>query len=516
MADPNTHPWGYYCSNSTDASKNGTIDIWKPVCGWVDAGNDRGTIDILWSSNLTIMLCVWVATHPNALGPKDRWWHAVIDKFNLAAIGLLGPDFLFGIAVGQLASARKSVKEFRKLPYVHGRKKWGLKQAFFVDMGGIHLMSPDYKEGSTFPINAAQLYYLIKHNFVDYPDMKAMAISERNSVDALSRIITVWQAILFCIKEGDRLRLGLPITPLELTALSFTFVMFATSICWACKPTITKPQYIKTKNGALVSDIRDYARRTTHSTLPDEWFNTPLDFISYQEFRIATHWSYYTRLCDMMRLHLFSRPMDTRPSKSRPHERRPWSRIPSDIWMPISFWLWIPSIFVMAVFSCSFMFGWNFFFPTETERKSWRICATYHMLFSLYGGIYYSIEVWRSNRRPERYKALPTSIDTEDPEAQRHQSQSSSELKLMLSTRVEPFVSRARKWIGSWRNISPDQNPDMKVPLRVVVPTTVFCAVYVFCRAYFYVEDSLSLRVQPQGAYMTGNKILPFIATPSL
>lgn len=48
-------------------------------------------------------------------------------------------------------------------------------------------MSPDYKEGSTFPINAAQLYYLIKHNFVDYPDMKAMAISERNSVDALSR-----------------------------------------------------------------------------------------------------------------------------------------------------------------------------------------------------------------------------------------------------------------------------------------------------------------------------------------
>ncbi|KAK1625746.1 hypothetical protein BDP81DRAFT_327350 [Colletotrichum phormii] len=185
MADPNTHPWGYYCGNSTDSSANGTIDIWKPVCGWVSAGNDRGTIDILWSSNLTILLCVWVATHPNALGHGEKWWHAAIDKFNLAAIGLLGPDFLFGIAVGQLASARKSVKEFKELPKrIRGDNKWTIKHAFFVDMGGIHLKSPDY---GRFPINAAQLLYLIKNEYVVYPDMEAMAISERNSVDALSR-----------------------------------------------------------------------------------------------------------------------------------------------------------------------------------------------------------------------------------------------------------------------------------------------------------------------------------------
>ncbi|KAK1710799.1 hypothetical protein BDP67DRAFT_520873 [Colletotrichum lupini] len=540
MADPNTHPWGHYCGNSTDSSANGTIDIWKPVCGWVSAGNDRGTIDILWSSNLTIFLCVWVATHPNALGHGEKWWHAAIDKFNLAAIGLLGPDFLFGIAVGQLASARKSVKEFKKLPKrIRGEKKWTLKHAFFVDMGGIHLKSPDY---GRFPINAAQLLYLIKDEYVVYPDMEAMAISERNSVDALSRIITVWQAILFCIKEGDRLRLGLPITPLELTALSFTFVMFSTSICWFYKPTITCPQDIETETA--IEFIRKKARQTTHPDLPHEWFQTPLAFVSRQEFRIATHWSYYTRLCDMMHLHLFVRPMDTSPTVFRPYIKRPWSRIPSDIWMPIGLSLWIPSIFVMALFSCSFMFGWNFFFPSETERKLWRVCATYHMIFSLYGGIYYSFEVWRSYRRLKYSKALPLSIAIEDPESQRHQSQSndkeyaalptctsiatedarsqrhqihsSSAPNIKLHVQAKAWGRSAHIWIGKWRNISPDQNPDMAVPLRVVIPTTIFCALYVFCRAYFYLEDSLSLRVQPQGTYMTGDKILPFIATPVL
>ncbi|UQC90712.1 uncharacterized protein CLUP02_16242 [Colletotrichum lupini] len=220
MADPNTHPWGHYCGNSTDSSANGTIDIWKPVCGWVSAGNDRGTIDILWSSNLTIFLCVWVATHPNALGHGEKWWHAAIDKFNLAAIGLLGPDFLFGIAVGQLASARKSVK-----------------------------------------VRCIQVHMKGNGVVLDLLHMEAMAISERNSVDALSRIITVWQAILFCIKEGDRLRLGLPITPLELTALSFTFVMFSTSICWFYKPNITCPQDIETETA--IEFIRKKARQTS-------------------------------------------------------------------------------------------------------------------------------------------------------------------------------------------------------------------------------------------------------------
>lgn len=78
--------------------------------GWVASSNDRGTIEIMWSSCVTIFLCCWVSTYPNVGSPKDRWYHGLLDKLNLAAISILGPDFLFGIACGQFSSARRSVK----------------------------------------------------------------------------------------------------------------------------------------------------------------------------------------------------------------------------------------------------------------------------------------------------------------------------------------------------------------------------------------------------------------------
>lgn len=96
--------------NLTSRNTFNQSQIYESVHGWVAAGRDRGSIDILWSSLLTIILCVWVSTHPNALSPKDKWYHGLFDKVNLAMIGLLGPDFLFGLAVGQLSSARRSVK----------------------------------------------------------------------------------------------------------------------------------------------------------------------------------------------------------------------------------------------------------------------------------------------------------------------------------------------------------------------------------------------------------------------
>lgn len=80
------------------------------LVGWVESGNGRGTIDILWSCFVIMVLCVWVSTYPNVPSRNDRWYHPIIDKLNLMLIGYLGPDLLCGIAVGQLASARRSVK----------------------------------------------------------------------------------------------------------------------------------------------------------------------------------------------------------------------------------------------------------------------------------------------------------------------------------------------------------------------------------------------------------------------
>ncbi|TEA20883.1 hypothetical protein C8034_v008033 [Colletotrichum sidae] len=420
-------------------------------------------------------------------------------------IGLLGPDFLFGIAVGQLANAGRSVKQFKADPSLSHGLKWTYTHALFVDMGGIHLKSPDFPQG--FPINAEQLYYLVKHDFAEFPDMNSMEITERNSVDTLSRVITLLQALFFFVTEMDRVKNGLPITPLELTALSFTFAMFATSICWYLKPSISYPRFIETKtfgrDQLTIDAIRGFAASRTHIGLSQRWYRTPLDFISRREFRIDTHWAYYKRLSELLCVNLYGRPI----------KQDLWDRFPSDMWFPIGSTTLPLSLFLITGFSASFMFGWNFSFPTATEQLTWRIFSVYHMAFSLYGGGYYSVEAWRSFKRTRPYGATVTAIEVTYPESQRLHIDD-DDGRRSKDRKRDGLVGVWLAKIRSWRNISPDNDPNMTVPLKVVAPTTIVCALYVFCRGYFYIEDFVSLREQPQGIYMTGNKFLPFVATP--
>jgi hypothetical protein len=192
----------------------------QQIVGWKDSSDDRGSLDILWSCLVTLLLCAWVSTYPNAGSPHDKWYHPLLDKFNLAIITFLGPDFLFGIAIGQFASARSSVKvmeplwslqyqpltilqqTFKKDKHLSKGFEWKLIHAFFVDMGCLHLTAPDYSDanGESFPINAEQFHYLLKHGFVDFPDMDKLEIKERNSVDTLSRYVKQGNCPLCVIK----------------------------------------------------------------------------------------------------------------------------------------------------------------------------------------------------------------------------------------------------------------------------------------------------------------------------
>ncbi|KZL70876.1 tannase subunit [Colletotrichum tofieldiae] len=375
MEQPNSTIF-YLLATRSDINQS---DIHTKVNGWVAAGRDRGSIDILWSSLLTIVLCVWVSTHPNALSPKDKWYHGVFDKLNLAMIGLLGPDFLFGLAVGQLSSARRNQS-------LCGGKKWTYTQAFFVDMGGIFLKSPDFPDG--FPIDAEQLYYLVKHGFVDFPDMESMDISERNTVDTLSR------------------------------------------------------------------------------------------------------------LGDMMHLHPYGRPI----------KQELWDRFPSDLWRPLELMYYpLGGIFIVG-FSASFMIGWNFHFPSPAEQLIWRLAASYHMFFSLYGAFHWLYEDQKWHRAQKRMQNAPLARQIADDEAQRQQGEPKE-----ASSRPRGLIIRLMTLLRSQVNNSADKDPSMAVPLFVIIPNVLISALYAWCRMYFYVEDFVSLREQPKGIYLTGNRFLPFI-----
>ena len=113
----------------------------------------------------------------------------MVDKVNLAFIGFLDPDSVFGIATGQLASARRSNKDFdRVFPKREGNPEWTMTQAFYADMGGFLLCSPDYPNG--FPINAEQLLYLVVHGHMDFPSLTEAEIKEKSKADSLSKFVS--------------------------------------------------------------------------------------------------------------------------------------------------------------------------------------------------------------------------------------------------------------------------------------------------------------------------------------
>jgi hypothetical protein len=102
------------------------------------------------------------------------------DRIDLASLGFLGPEFVVALAAGQWRSARRSVYMF----HADGYKDWTIRHVFFADMGGFKLQTPDFP---LIPIDARQLYYLVKKGYLEYPLMSKESIDDRNKADGLAR-----------------------------------------------------------------------------------------------------------------------------------------------------------------------------------------------------------------------------------------------------------------------------------------------------------------------------------------
>ncbi|EJT72434.1 hypothetical protein GGTG_09300 [Gaeumannomyces tritici R3-111a-1] len=502
------------------------------IVGWVSETNDRGTADILWSSCVTIILCVWIATSPNVPGPEDKWHHRWFDKLNLACIGLVGPHFLLRLAVGQLLNAKQSVRILRQLP---GGETWTLRHGFFANMGGFYIRAPDYPNG--FPINGEQLAYLVKYRHLDFPTLTSEDINRRNRIDGLSKFITIWQVAWFIITQSQRLAKGYPITTLELTALSFCANTIATSACWYYKPAIEQAIFLDTRGSVTTAAIRESARAKskTHPNLPAIDDGTPLDFLSPRPIYTKKFWHYLP-----MTQGLYTRLFNKQAKEDR------WQRIPSNTWLEIRNLRWgLLMAVAMLPFSVTFFGAWNFHFPTTAERSIWRLCATYHVMFNLVGCLSYirnyvaEVLVWvrmllrrlvgmkpvdneqscgmRAKGDEESSQGIhPLPPGNGAPEQRsleygpaRPTANGTSHGRLARDSRT---ASGGSSHINSHQNMRPRKGAEDATLLRFRVALWFFCFVYLVCRLYIYIESLAGLRSQRRGVYMTVNKFLPSIS----
>ena len=444
--------------------------------GWTDSPDGRGTASIIWSCAITTGLCCWsvlIVNLPSPRGPKTGYWWTLVRKLMLLALCALAPEIIFQVALGQWLAAQKSIRLFRPLPRP-SQKKWTLRHGFFAEMGGFHLRSSDYPDG--FPVNSEQLHFLVANGYVEYPKLEESQIRDRDKVDTLLRLITLFQTLAFVVTSLVRVGQHLALTALELSVLAFVVMSSWTTYFWLRKPAdVEEPMYLE-------------AQTTIASILASEGFppdavytNTPLDPIGRQEWSWSIMWSHGLNYLRIAHLGL--------QTKEHPAQRFHNTMVPA-----IHGWAHIFFAVVSMGYLAVFFAAWNFSFPTEIERTLWRYaCASVFVSATL---CFTAQQLFFRLTPPDRHRQRSQRA-TQAPEFRNAEN---------LFRGIIALVKKGPRTllgygIGFLRNNSVNDDPALDAPLGAITMTWICGVFYCSARAYMFAADFAELRSLPASAY---------------
>lgn len=468
---------------AVEMSKTSTapLDVDNIRSGWVSGPDGRGTFDIISSCTFTIFVCSWSVLCLNVPAQNENQWKVLRRKCYLTGLGILGPEFLLQISLGQWIAARASVKQYHR----SGFSDWSMMHAFFANMGGIVLQPHDWK---AFPVDAEQLHYLIERSYVAYPKIDKRSIEDKNKVEPLLRVISVVQILWFLCHALARVCQGLAVTTIEVTTVAFIFCTLGTYFLWFHKPAdIRTPLYIHLRPGISITDILlqagDRAQRP--------YSRTPLDFVSKREWFCSQWWSFGMNI--LRKLHIVFAP-----------RVRPIDRIPNDLHSVIP----PRAVAILGamdlIYAAIHVSAWNTHFASSTERFLWRLSS---VTMTVSVSVVLVVEALQPLVR--KFSARPDQIL---PEKQRHPENYITKLDrwrymvpmgrpvIDILEVITRFSQRIAKRL---RNNSLNKDPDLYLPLKQLIPFTAAAAVYCVVRAYILLEDILSLRELPESAYRT-------------
>ena len=341
-------------SPNTSSSSNSNCTVNGPpaylgspnlrVHGWVGQPNNRGTIDIIWTSLATIFISTYVMLCLNVPSQGESWWSVAYRRILWMGVSIAGPEFVLTAAAGQWAAAKRSVKDFKGAGYL----AWTMKHAFFADMGGIEVNPPDFVP---FRVNAKQLHYLITKGYVPYPNILLTEIWDKSKQDTIAKIITCVQITYLILQCIGRALQNLAITTLELFALAIVICSIATSWCWLQKPADVK---FPIRIDMETSIARILHEGGAHAARP--YRQTPLDFVD----DLCPSWSLNIQTFINMPIGPFERPISRFGN-----DRFPYLELRDNT-----------VLFVATLtYAAIHVSAWNWTFPTKIENILWRVAS---------------------------------------------------------------------------------------------------------------------------------------------
>lgn len=406
--------------------------------GWIEQANHRGTFDIVWSCLFTVFISTYTILCLNVPAPNDTWWAVARRRLMWMGLGIMGPEIVLTYAAGQWSRAHHSLEAFRASGYTG----WTLRHAFFADMGGFQLCAPG---SPPFPINAKQLHWLVVNRHVDYPSITAEQIRDRSKQDSVAKVVTGFQISFLIIQLIGRAAQHLSITALELNALGIVVCSLMTSYAWLHKP-VDIAAAVPICTSSKMEDITGCAT----------WKNTPLDSVDEN----GPGWA--------MNIQPFMGMPVIHPE--RPIKRIPNDRFPMDAYGNQEYLLCLATI----IFAAVHVAGWNYSFPSTTERVLWR---TSSMLLFTVTVAFWILETMASWKRLGRWKLLYLSVFRRD--------------------RVDEFKHTRAAAV-----------PEIQEPSQLPLPWEFWsilplALLYGTARCYLIAEGFLELRSAPADAFAT-------------
>lgn len=201
-----------WISNQTQADPNGLV-------GWVPQNAGRGTLDIIWSCFLTILICTWTTIHPRIhTSSRVARWHKGLQLVKM----LLAPEMVCLESLQEWIQAKKLT---RRVDKANGAQL-DSSQAFYLGMMGVR-----YRTLVGWNVLwPSQYAWLLKQKLVDWDDtlsswgLDKRAIRDKNKADGLVKLATLWQVIWFTLQCITHEANGVPIAPLEAMTLAYVAV----------------------------------------------------------------------------------------------------------------------------------------------------------------------------------------------------------------------------------------------------------------------------------------------------
>lgn len=502
------------------------IDKDAPV-GWQGSANVRGTYIILQSCLGTVLLLCWSSVCPNVPALDVGSWRRARGKLTLFFLAILMPEAVLYIAVGQLHKAWLDRNAFRKQTarssfglstmsrsntHVKSRPDaWGLRQCFFVNMGGLFVefrgdsspeASPSQQHPRPFPVNCKQLRHLVDAGFLELPTITSDQIEMRNKSNGLSRTITIAQVLWFTMTTLARTAEGLPMTTLELTTLSMVLVMVVSALLWWHKPMDISHPIIITCDVPLSAVLAATSDPPGADPRLRNFGATPLAFYDRKEWIISKVWASYTNILRTM----FLPAKQERSDDGRADFPNAFSSIELVLIEKTTIGLGIEALAVLLTqaYCCVLLAAWNSYFPTRAEKMLWRASTVAGVCYGILGFAIAALDsetnVGQAFRDGWRWlrKTAGATPKGEEPEIP------------LVEERVAVLEKQQTETATCWlsclplrrlSNLSPGRDPSLDLPLHVWIPLTLICMVYCFARAYIIIEDVISLRRQPQSTY---------------